>query len=358
MKIGILTYHRTLNYGACLQAVATRIVLEKMGHEVYYVDYWPEYHQGKYKVFSWNRFKNLRFLSKCKYLFNTLRYFRTRKIRNASFHSFLNTYILPYCRSIEDEYDAIVYGSDQIWRKQSELKAYNPIYFGKNELRTKKHIAYSASMGILPNNGADKEIVRKLVSHMDKIAVREKDLQALLFELGYKDVSLTLDPTLLLTASEWNKVVPTEPYTGPQYMLVYGIDKHFFNMQKIKAYADSRGCIVKVISGTATKKNTKNFITTAGVEGFLHLLRNAECIFTSSFHGLAFSIIYQKEFFASYPNNSNRAETLLDILGLKERLIKPQGDIPNMRPLDYTIATKNLCNRKKLSLDYLAQSLD
>ena len=51
MKIGIVTYHRTNNYGAVMQALATRFVLEDMGHEAYYVDYWPEYHKEMYQVF-------------------------------------------------------------------------------------------------------------------------------------------------------------------------------------------------------------------------------------------------------------------------------------------------------------------
>ena len=59
MKIGILTYHRANNYGACLQAIATRLVLEGMGHEVYYVDYWPDYHANTYKVFSFANLKSM-----------------------------------------------------------------------------------------------------------------------------------------------------------------------------------------------------------------------------------------------------------------------------------------------------------
>ena len=51
MKIGIVTYHRSLNYGAVMQSLATRFALEEMGHEVYYVDYWPDYHRKIYECF-------------------------------------------------------------------------------------------------------------------------------------------------------------------------------------------------------------------------------------------------------------------------------------------------------------------
>ena len=75
MKIGILTYHRSHNYGALLQATALRYVLQKKNHEVFYVDYCTEYHKRMYKIFSWSSFFKLSFWGKLKYLFNFFRYF-------------------------------------------------------------------------------------------------------------------------------------------------------------------------------------------------------------------------------------------------------------------------------------------
>ena len=68
MKIGILTYHRTLNYGACLQSIATRVLLERMGHDAYYVDYWPEYHKRMYNVVNWYNFVHGSLFGNIKYL--------------------------------------------------------------------------------------------------------------------------------------------------------------------------------------------------------------------------------------------------------------------------------------------------
>lgn len=353
MKIGILTYHRTLNYGACLQAVATRVALEKMGHDVYYVDYWPEYHQGKYKTFSWTKFCSLGMRAKFKYLYDTVRFYKFRQSRNDNFQSFLDKYIIPYCRPTNDEYDVLVYGSDQIWRKQKELQAYNPVYFGKNDFNTKLHIAYSASMGILPSNEKDRSEILELVSHLDKIAVRENDLKRLLTDLGYKDVFLSIDPTLLLDSTDWDNVIPPMPSSNKKYVLVYGIGKSCFDMSEVKKYADSKGCIVKVLSGTATAADTETLITTADPSVFLNLIRNAECVFTSSFHGLAFSLIYGKEFYASYRNNSNRAETILSNVGLQERLIPPFSKIPNVNHIDIEKLKVNIKALAKESKTYL-----
>lgn len=333
MKIGILTYHRTLNYGACLQAVATRVVLEKQGHEVFYVDYWPEYHSRGYKAFSLNKFLKLPSLGwKLRYIHSIAQ----RKQRNKSFESFQKKYILPYCKPVTEEYDVILYGSDQIWRKQKSMRGYDPVYFAKNHLKAKKHVAFSASMGVLPDNDVDKNEIKSLLANFDKISVREKDLMDLAKSLGYSSVQLTLDPTLLLDSTEWDKTIPTSTYTGHPYLLVYSIgNTDAFNMDSINDFALKHNLSVKILSGTPGNSSSKDYVTTAGPYEFLKLVKNAECVFTSSFHGLVFSLLYHKEVYASFTHNSNRAKTLLDTLGLSDRLIQPGIIIPNLKEIDF-----------------------
>ena len=107
MKIGIVTYHRTNNYGACLQAVATRFVLEQMGHEVYYVDYWPDYHKEKYLLFPWKTLKKSNFLQKVKFVLRFIKYFKSQKRRIKNFEKFFYNHIYPYCRPTDDYYDVV-----------------------------------------------------------------------------------------------------------------------------------------------------------------------------------------------------------------------------------------------------------
>lgn len=357
MKIGILTYHRTLNYGACLQAVATRIVLEKMGHEVYYVDYWPEYHSRSYEPFSWSKLLSLNYKIAILYILDTLKYYRYRKIRIQQFDIFFSKYIYPYCKSTTETYDVIVYGSDQIWRKQYGLQAYNPIYFGQNDFKTKQHIAYSASMGILPFTDEDKQTIRNLVANMNQLAVREQDLKELLESLGFTDIELTLDPTLLLSSKQWDDIIPTQCPQEDKYVLVYGINVASFDMIMVEDYAKKRGCSVKVLSGTAKSIDTDSLITTAGPESFISLIKHAECVFTSSFHGLAFSIIYHKEFYASFRSNSNRARTLLNSLGIAGRIIEGTKIPSELSPINYNSVEEKLNKRLLISKDYLVRSI-
>ena len=142
MKIGILTYHRANNYGALLQAIATRTILEKMGHDVSYIDYWPDYHKRKYDIFSINKFR----IGKFNYIKTILLYYSVLKKRIQTFNSDIDKYIQPYCTD-DTQFDAIIYGSDQIWRKQSELGDFNYVYFAASPYKAPLHIAFAASMG-------------------------------------------------------------------------------------------------------------------------------------------------------------------------------------------------------------------
>ena len=354
MKIGIVTYHRTNNYGAVMQALATRFVLEDMGHEAYYVDYWPEYHKEMYQVFPKKMFWRMNILQKGNFLLKLCLYHKAMKKRIENFEHFFQTQVFPYCHSEREEYDAIVYGSDQIWRRQKALNNYNPVYFGKNDFKAKQHVTYAASMGLLPKKEADRQIVKELVSHLDKISVREEGLKKLLLSLGYDNVSLVLDPTLLLSSEAWDRHLPTEPYKGEKYVLVYIIASNAFNLKAIKNFADSKGLKMKVLRGYANTKETKTNITTEGPLEFVRLIKNAEYVFSASFHGLAFSIIYGKQFFTSFKSNSNRAESLLNQLEIKGRLLPPKVSVPqDVPPIDYTEVRGKLQTLRQESLSFL-----
>lgn len=358
MKIGIVTYHRTNNYGAVMQSLATRFVLQEMGHEVYYVDYWPEYHREKYQLFPKKKFKKLDLLRKISFLFKLIKYYKPKKRRIENFEAFFQTYVYPFCRPIDDSYDIVVYGSDQIWRKQSELDTYNPFYFGQNEIKAGKHISYAASMGILPDNNVDRERVKALVSHLDRISVREEGLRQLLFSFGFENVSLTLDPTILLSSEEWDKQLPTEAYRGEKYILIYIMGTNSFDLKEIKSFAEKKELKTLILRGDAGTKESANNITSAGPSEFIRLTKNAEYVFSASFHGLAFSIIYGKQFFTSFNRNSGRAQSLLDQLGLLERLLPPKTSIPdNVNPIDYVEVKSKLKMLKEESLKFLIDAL-
>lgn len=358
MKIGILTYHRTYNYGGCLQALATRTILERMGHEVYYIDYWPQYHAEEYKLFNRQKYRNLSLKGKLRYIANYLMTYNSRKKRCINFEEYHKLFTYPFCKPTTETYDAIVYGSDQIWRKQQATKTYNPVYFGVNDIKSRKHISFSASMGILPTSEEDKVIVKSYLSHLDSISVRESNLKRFIENLGFSGVFNSIDPTLMLTAEDWEAILPSKRLIPDKYILVYALWGGIFNIKDIRHYANTHDMKIVFLRGEANKRETEYELTTANPQTFLSLIKNAELVLSSSFHGLAFSILFHKEFLVSFNSNSERAKSLLAQVGLSERFILPHEKLPlNLEVIDYDKVEQKLHVLRKEAKDYLMDNL-
>lgn len=359
MKVGILTYHRSHNYGALLQSIATRVVLERLGHSVYYIDYWPSYHRRMYAliderlIFSWRIRRGLRYVFR-----NVLCVFKNKVRRRANMNGFIRQYIEPYCRPESEQYNVVLYGSDQIWRKQREGVGYNPIYFGKNNFKSDKHISYAASMGILPDCPKDAEKVSNLLSRLDRISVREEDLRDFLNNIGIRDVQVCIDPTLLLSAGQWDAIFPSQTNPKERYVLFYNLLPNSFDKKELIKFTNDRHCKLKVLHSKPIHKETPDDICTVSPEGFIDLVRNAEFIFTSSFHGLVFAIIYKKPFLASFSRNAGRADSILRQLGLDDYLLPPMSELPHdIRPIAYGLVEGNLEKMREMSMKYLIESV-
>lgn len=356
MKIGILTYHRSHNYGALLQSVATRVILEKLGYQAYYVDYWPGYHRRMYALIDEKIVFSLHLRRTYRYLRDkVISVFKCKVQRIANMNTFIKLYIKPHCKPKSEQFDIILYGSDQIWRKQRENIGYNPVYFGKNTFKCNKHIAYAASMGILPDNENDKNEIKALLSNLTRISVRETNLKYFLSSIGVDNVSVCIDPTLLLTSSQWNEIFKPKSVNEDRYVLFYDLLPNSFVHAELINFANKHHCRLKVLHSAPMPKETPDEICTASPEDFINLIRNAEFIFTSSFHGLVFSITYKKLFLVSFSRNSNRAESLLLQLGLSEYLIPPMSALPEaIKQIDYEKVMEKLEILKKTSMDYIA----
>ena len=357
MKIGILTYHRSHNYGALLQAIALRKVLADMGHEVTFIDYWPAYHRHMYALFSFHWLMSRKGVKgKCKYVRDVILYYSYRKKRKEIFEGFIAKYIEPYTSSTNENYDVIVHGSDQIWRKQPEIKKYNPVYFGNHLIRAKRKITYAASMGILPRKESDKAILKEYISYLDNISVREESLQVLVREMGFSGVSHDIDPTLLLPMDYWiNKF--NLKRVKERYALYYKIQDSF-DMKILRGYVESKGLKLKVIHSKANCADSEENFTTAGPLEFLQMLYGADMVFTSSFHGLAFALIFHKPFFASFQKNGDRASSLLRQCDLECRLVSPYASIPSVeKTIDFSKVDSVLEGLRETSMAYFEESL-
>lgn len=357
MKIGILSYHRSHNYGALLQGIALREVLVRAGHQVTFIDYWPAYHRHMYALFSFNWLLSRKGIGrKYKYLRDVILYYSFRKKRRENFDRFIKKYIEPYASSTNENYDVIVHGSDQIWRKQPEIRKYNPVYFGKHQIRAKRKITYAASMGVLPQKESDKVILKDYMSYLDRISVREENLQILVRELGFSGVSHDIDPTLLLPMEYWINKFELKR-SEERFALYYRIQDSF-NMKELRSYVESKGLKLKVIHSKANCADSEENVTTAGPQEFLQLIFGADIVFTSSFHGLAFALNFHKPFFASFQKNGSRASSLLKQCDLEYRMVSPNTSIPSVeKTIDFSKVDCVLEGLRTSSMAYLEENL-
>ncbi len=365
MKVGILTYHRAENYGALLQAYALMTYLRQSGHDVSFVDYWPQYHVDHYHIFSWQHFKSRNIKGKFFYILWFILWGRVLYSKKRKLTRFMNKRLGVPSRiryknqdDVCSEYDVVIYGSDQIWRKQEfdSFTGFNPWYFGSENINAPLKIAYAASMGRVDDiTATEMEQLQSLWSNFNRISVREKDLQQLVLSAGYQ-ADLVLDPVFLLPKEEWEKIIPQTKKDTP-YILYYNLLSSCESDAFVSILKERTGLPVKEISFIYDKNHSeRGYIHDASIESFLNLIDNAALVVSNSFHGLAFSIIFKKNFFVSGLNDkSSRITSLLDVLGLEERLVSSENyNEDSFKPIDYSVVTPKLTKLVEYSKSFLS----
>lgn len=329
-EIGILTFHRAINYGAFLQAYALKEHLLSQGHNANIIDYWPKAHANLYKLFNndWKR-RSLKGNIVYPILF-LLGYSRAKKRKTKMetlIYQHFNISTTPQYISSDKLktlfLDCVVYGSDQIWWKSKLIgyEGFDPVYWGEVINHSIKKIAYAPSMGVIDLNEKDKSEIKQYLLNFNSLSVRESHLKEAISPLTEKEISITLDPVFLLSREQWNKLCI--PIHRKKYILYYNLMKSaqadiLVNKLKQKFNYD----IVEITGKVYPLKIGKRYIQNADAIEFISLIKNAEFVVTTSFHGTAFSIIFEKQFYAlGMGNNSGRVESLLRILGIEERLL-------------------------------------
>ena len=347
MKIGILTFHCAHNYGAVLQCYATQEFLKNKGHDVEIIDYRPSFLLKPYKLIDKNRFvsKNLILFAKKAIMESLMLFYRIK--RWYGFESFiknkLNLSSIVYEKNIPDDYDVYIIGSDQVWSPKI-TQGFDNVYFADFSFvkGTRKYIAYAASMEVQSLNIEQKKFLSKALMPFDNISVREKNLCDLLQPLTLKEIYQVLDPTLLIDSSIWNKIA-ISPKIPQKYVLVYQVRVNERTVQIANNIAKQIGGIVIETVAWLHRGCFKNKYQTASPETFLGLIKHATCIVTTSFHGTAFSVVFNKPFYTLLLNDGgdSRSLSLLESVGLSERAISLQEN-PVFTSIDYSEANIKL----------------
>ena len=366
MKIGILTYHRAENYGALLQAYALRTYLQSQGHDVSFVDYWPDYHVNYFKVFSWERFMAANWKGKIEYLLGATVWLCPRMTRSKRLQRFIHERLSVTGKPRYNEktkatehYDVVVYGSDQIWRKQNMGGVgFDDWYFGAYNVVADKKIVYAGSMGTVKTTEKDDSYVKKMMQNFEHISVREADLDSYLKGLGVASQQV-IDPVFLLSREEWEAVADKKQEKG-KYIFFYNLLNKPESVRFAERLSKETGLPIKELNKKMSFKHLgKRYISGASVEEFLRLVHDAEYVVSNSFHGVAFSLIFQKQVFAvGLGERANRVKALFDKVGIAERLIPQPSVVPSqVNNIDYLKVNEKLLDVIHSSKKYLTQTI-
>lgn len=359
MKIAINTIIDNNNYGNRLQNYAVQEILKKENADVNTLKNLEDFNFKK--NFLYKAFKHLyRFIKHFlkKILKRKKNEFPERKKRFEEFNKNINfskRYVTAYSK-INQKFDYFITGSDQVW---------NPCFFRLSDVdflcfaEPKKRIAFSASFGLSKLSNGDKKIPEKYLNNFKAISVREDAGKNIIEKISQrKDVEVLVDPTMLLTAEEWDKVSKKpKQLKANKYILNYFLGELSEERKKeINRVAKENGCeVINILD-----KNSPFYET--GPSEFLYLEKNAFLICTDSFHSCVFAILYNRPFivFEREDNTvsmNSRIETLLSKFGLKDRKFKGKITEENLK-YDYKNAYKILENEKVKANNFLKKALD
>ncbi len=340
MRIGILTFHCAHNYGAVLQCYALQETLKGMGHDVDVIDYRPEYLLASYRKFSIDRFISKNPFTLIRKTTRELWVLDKRIKRYYAFNDFISSNLHLSKRIngkfIPPDYDIYIIGSDQIWNPRITC-GFDSVYFGGFQFAKgkRKYISYAASMGLQELGDSDKKFYASALQNLDSISVREFQTASLLQPLTSKKVETVLDPTLLVDVRIWDAMA-VAPRIGKKYVLVYqiGIDSDIIKMAR-KIAKETDAVVVEIMAGIYSRKS-KYRIQCATPKEFLGWLKYANCVVTNSFHGTAFSVIFNRPFYNIAGNrNDVRSLSFLESIGLENR-VKAKKSFPAFSEIDYS----------------------
>lgn len=339
MKIGLLTYHHSVNYGAMLQSYATAKALRSLGHEVEFINIRQEETRGTNPILFYFKLKALKKFIRKFYPPETREFTNVEELRNANF-----------------DYDCLIVGSDQVWNPQiskDKCLAYFLDFGGENV----KRLSYASSFALSKwptNNKALTASVAKALNRFSVLSVREKTGQQILKDTFYLDSTLVVDPTMLF--ENYDEVTGHVNENGD--VVAYLLNRTPIQKQKSIELSKAYGKRPKLIS---TIRPTKGFayVYPPSIEDWIRYIGGAGLVITDSFHGLVFSLLYKRNFVVITPKNgrNSRLKDLLSSYGLADRYFLESEEIPYDKlinsPIDYNYVFPIIDSQRKMSWEFL-----
>lgn len=382
--IGLVTCYFHHNYGSMLQAYATEMIMREMGLPFQTIackapiDYMTEnkllYIIKKLLVSDWKmRLGKMKIEREKK---NNPVFAKNWAIRDASFNRFADEvfHLSPLCKNraelekLADNYSAFLVGSDQLWRTDSVEHGYYTLEWVPDSICK---IAYSTSIGVKEIPWFQVKKNKRFMNRFNHIALREQSACDLVYKLIGRKVPVVLDPTLLFTGEQWMHIQEKEPLTDGRYIFCYLLGNNPEQREFIKQVKKLTRCkIVALQHLDEFIQSDEEYADEApyvGPREFLNYIRNAEYVFTDSFHCSVFSILYKKNFFTFNrfsetvkQSTNTRIDNLLHLTGLEDRRIKKETSIDDILSIrtDYNVVDEKLNVLREHSMNYLHNAIN
>lgn len=373
MKIGILTFHYSINYGGVLQAQALYLTLRKLGYDVQIIDYQPEGEQiHKLSISNLgirkSDFKKIGTIQYKQILNRLYTYIKYNKKVVNKFKQFLsdNCELSPKINqtsivNLLSNYDAIIVGSDQIWNPSQRKKAE---YFLDYDEYKGKRISYAADSTNDQLDVDEIDILKTSLKRFNHISVRNDHSASFVNKITLNHPIIVNDPTLLICYPIDNEFVAKE-----EYILIYKIgsdieggEENIIDYLKSK-YECKVYALVMPNSKFLVNKKVDKIIYDAGPLEWIEYIRNAKFVYTDSFHGCLFSLKFNKNFLAYYTEElrSSRFKYLARKYGIDAFIISNANEFfskksyektPNYAEINAQIDMDN-----EISIDFIKKSL-
>ena len=368
-NVGIMTWFQYHNYGTALQVTAMSEVLKKMGCSPAVIQYYTipnvfeRANKSYFRVFVRKVVRRLKSIGKSHY---------SSIEREKKFNDFLSNHLIftGKCETLSDldvlngQFDHFICGSDQIWAPS----CFDPHYFLDFVSDNNKKIAYAPSVGLprIENDIIKNEIAR-LCSSFSHLSTREESGSKIIHDITGREVKTVLDPTLLLNKHEWKQFESTDSKTpNAPYLLVYMLGQNKQHWREIHRIAKKLRLSVKIIPVFRMDFLRKGCIKSPiGPAEFLSLISSAAFVCTDSFHGMVFSVNYEKQFvvFERFTKNdplnqNSRIYNIAEKLNLKSRILTEDDKISISSSIYYERVNIKLNSLITESLKYLRESLN
>lgn len=339
--IKIVTVFNSLNPGSLLQAISLYEVLTEKYSGVYFLDL---------------KIRNP-YLSGIKLSIKHMLKFRiTDSIRQLRMPFLYKSILTKYSITTKsNEKDIFVLGSDEIWNVSRKDMLEHKKLWGIG-LDLNNCISYAPSINNSTVNDIEKNtFVSVALNKMFSISVRDSYSKEVLNEIVDRDISLVCDPTMLLGIDKLKKMQESNPYE--QYIFVYGPERCFSQeaINQIKCFAKEQN--KKLISYYFYHSWCDKVLYGSPME-FLGLVSGADYVFTSTFHGTIFSIMYNKKFVV-FGDKNNKVQEILNLFNLNVKYsIDKQLSSILFGEYNYERINNLIFEYQQYSKDYLFQSIE